>query len=302
MEAQAQFLVQLSTGFTSPSLLNPDNLNSTYNVRFSYSSIIRCRSSRSRSDADDPTSSERFRFNRQDDFYTDGDDFTFRNSSKQRVWWSDFDRNYDGDDDDWEPDEEDEFWIFKIFRTFGWMLPAIAVSSLLGTATGPNAIIMALAVPLGQSVFSLMLDKVWGSTSKSPKSRSKSKTKRKPFARAASNTKTRQGKKENEAGKTNDRYEAGNGRVSYQSWVVADDAPSKKGEKTDPIFGGWDELDKKARNYKVPNTTPRVPKIELPKKQKGKLSRTGRIRDTPLLLRLLIAVFPFLGSWTKLLF
>ncbi|KAH7571816.1 hypothetical protein JRO89_XS04G0148400 [Xanthoceras sorbifolium] len=273
MEAQAQFLVQLSTGFTSPSLLNPDNLNSTYNVRFSYSSIIRCRSSRSRSDADDPTSSERFRFNRQDDFYTDGDDFTFRNSSKQRI-----------------------------FRTFGWMLPAIAVSSLLGTATGPNAIIMALAVPLGQSVFSLMLDKVWGSTSKSPKSRSKSKTKRKPFARAASNTKTRQGKKENEAGKTNDRYEAGNGRVSYQSWVVADDAPSKKGEKTDPIFGGWDELDKKARNYKVPNTTPRVPKIELPKKQKGKLSRTGRIRDTPLLLRLLIAVFPFLGSWTKLLF
>lgn len=41
---------------------------------------------------------------------------------------------------------------------------------------------------------------------------------------------------------------------------------------------------------------------ELPKQQnKSKLSRTRRVRDTPLLLRLLIAVFPFLG-WVKLLF
>ncbi|TXG66136.1 hypothetical protein EZV62_007411 [Acer yangbiense] len=275
MGTQAQFLVQHSTAFTSPSpspsLLNPDK---TYNVTISHN-IIRCRSSRSRSDTD-PTSSPRFRFNQDQEFYTDGDDY-----SKQRVCLT----------------------ISFIFRAFGWMLPAIAVSSLLGTDVGPNAILMALAVPLGQSILSLMVDKVWGSTtSNSPKSRSKRKTKRKPFARAAANTKTRQGKKENEAGKTNESYEAGKGRETYQSWVVADDAPSKKSEKTGPRFGGWDELDKKARNYKVPNRTPRVPKNEMPKKQKGKLSRTGRIRDKPLLLRLLIAVFPFLGSWTKLLF
>ncbi|KAI9187077.1 hypothetical protein LWI28_024149 [Acer negundo] len=294
MGTQAQFLVQLSTAFTSPSLLNPDK---TYNVTISHN-IIRCRSSRSRSDTD-PTSSPRFRFNQDREFYTDGDDY-----SKQRVWWSDYDDDDDDDDDDdWDVDEQDEFWIFKIFRAFGWMLPAIAVSSLLGTDVGPNAILMALAVPLGQSILSLMVDKVWGSTtSNSPKSRSKRKTKRKPFARAAANTKTRQSRRENEAGKTNESYEARNGKESYQSWVVADDAPPKKSEKTGPRFGGWDELDKKARNYKVPNRTPRVPKNELPKRQKGILSRTGRIRDKPLLLRLLIAVFPFLGSWTKLLF
>lgn len=179
------------------------------------------------------------------------------------------------------------------------MLPAIGISLLLGT--GPNALLMAL-VPLGQSVLTLAFDKVWGRTSNSPKFRPR-KRKRKPFARASSkpfasastNTRTSQSKQESEAGKS---------RRSYQSWVVADGGLYEHRDKNGPRFGGWDELDKKVGNHKAPERSPGQMKNELPKQQKKvtKLSRTGRTRETPLMLRLLIAVFPFLGLWARLLF
>ncbi|KAJ0080474.1 hypothetical protein Patl1_23089 [Pistacia atlantica] len=180
----------------------------------------------------------------------------------------------------------------RILRAFGWIFPAIAISLLLGT--GPNAFLMALAVPLGQSLVSLAVDKVWGSASNKPKSRSRTKSRRKPFARATRNSKTSQVKQENEAGK---------GRGSYQSWVATDGGSYEKGGKSGPRFGGWDELDKKVGNEKAAKSSASQIENELPKHQKkGKLSRIGKMRDKPLLLRLLIAVFPFLGSWTKLLF
>ncbi|KAJ9169966.1 hypothetical protein P3X46_018105 [Hevea brasiliensis] len=54
---------------------------------------------------------------------------------------------------------------------------------------------------------------------------------------------------------------------------------------------------------KVPRETTRKKADELPKQQnKGKLSRTRSVRDTLLLLRLLIAVFPLLGSWQSYYF
>lgn len=173
------------------------------------------------------------------------------------------------------------------------MLPAIAIPLLLGTA--PNALFMAL-IPLGQSVLSLAFDKVWGRTGNIPKSRSRKRRKKKPFARPASNTKTSQSKQENGAV---------NGRRSYQSWVVGEGVSYEQCDKSGPRFGGWDDLDKKGENhgYKAAKKPPSQIKSEWPKQQKkGKLSRIGRIREKPLLLRLLIAVFPFLGSWTKLLF
>lgn len=180
--------------------------------------------------------------------------------------------------------------LLQVIKACGWMLPAIAVSLLLGT--GPNAFFMALAVPLGQTALSLVFDKVWGSPSGSPKPRPRTKTRKKPFARTTSRTKTSERKEENKAGE---------GKGSYQSWVVTDDGSYKKSAKREPRFGGWDELDRE--NHKVPKRTPTQKADGLPKQQnKGKLSRRGRARDTPLLLRLMIAVFPFLASWTKFLF
>ncbi|XP_002522008.2 uncharacterized protein LOC8258656 [Ricinus communis] len=237
----------------------------------------------------------RIRINLEDELYTDPDDdgfdeFGFGGTAKQRVWWSDndYDYNYDDDDDD---DVENEFWAFKVIRAFGWMVPAIGISLLLGT--GPNPFFMALAVPLGQTALSLVFDKVWGSASSRPKPRrrTRTRTRKKPFVRPASREETNKRKEENKTHK---------GNSSYQSWMASDSGSFKKGGKKVHKFGGWDELDD-AR--KVPREKPRQKEDELPKQQiKGKLSRTRRVRDRPLFLRLLIALFPFLGSWTRLLF
>ena len=172
-----------------------------------------------------------------------------------------------------------------MFRAFGWMLPAIAISMLLGT--GPNPLIMALALPLGQTAISLAIDRVWGRTSNRPKSRYQ--TKKKPFSRAARNTRMNEEKRGE-----NKNCE---GRETYKSWVGGAPDGSVKNSKTAPSFGGWDELEKEGAANKIPRRAP----DEQPRQQKkGKLSRR-RNREKPLLLRLLIAVFPFLGSWAKLL-
>lgn len=172
------------------------------------------------------------------------------------------------------------------------MFPAIAISLLLGT--GPNAFLMALAVPLGQSLVSLAVDRVWGSPSNRQKSRPRTKSRRKPFTRTTTNSKSSHVKQENEARK---------GKGNYQSWVATEGSSHEKGGKTGPRFGGWDELDKEVGNQKASKIPSSQIENEIPNQQKkDKLSRLGRMRDKPLLLRLLIAVFPFLGSWTKLLF
>ncbi|XP_057961637.1 uncharacterized protein LOC131153382 isoform X2 [Malania oleifera] len=222
----------------------------------------------------------RFRFIPKDEFVTDDEDdgygdCGFRSSAKQRVWWSE-------ESSDFEDDEE-------MLRAIGWMLPAIIISLVLGT--GSNALFMALALPLGQSALSLVIDKLWGSTSSSPRPRPT--TKKKPFARRASSSRTDEEKREENI---NTNREKG----SYRSWNSANDASVKKGAKTVPSYGGWDDLDKHSASKASERVQTR--RVDGPQRQqrKGKLSRR-RNRDAPLLLRLMLAVFPFLGFWTKLL-
>ncbi|KAF8023035.1 hypothetical protein BT93_F0507 [Corymbia citriodora subsp. variegata] len=227
-----------------------------------------------------------------DDDYDDDDDGAGAGAGarKQRVWWS----GYDDEGDGLEFEGDEEFWGFKVLRAFGWMFPAIAISLLLGT--GPNAFIMALAVPLGQTLLSLAFERVWGETSErdSWKPRPQAKTKKKPFVNPRSEGRKSGGKQENGSA---------NGRNAYQSWATTNASYSKAGSGGRPRFGGWDELDQKAGTREVPKPE-RSRKTYVPSKQskKGKFSRIGRVRETPLLVRLLIAAFPFLGFWTKLLF
>ncbi|GMI79131.1 hypothetical protein like AT3G04310 [Hibiscus trionum] len=273
------FLMLPSPPLTSLPLLN---LNKSLAITSTTNNLLRCNSTGF------PRTDGRSRFDPQSSNDEDGDDeFEFTSAAKQRVWWSDFD-DYD---DVWDLDEDDEFWVFKVFRAFGWMLPAIAMSLLLGT--GPNAFIMALAVPLGQSALSLVFNKVSGRTSKRWKSTPKRRTKKKQFTRAAANnTRTNKGK-----GETN---KTGEEKTSYSSWLNSDGGLRGKGGQRVPKYGGWDQLDDQVQTQKRATSrkgsgVPKQPK-------EGKFSRIGRVRDTPLLLRLLIAVFPFLGSWTRFLF
>ncbi|XP_058094911.1 uncharacterized protein LOC131240613 [Magnolia sinica] len=211
---------------------------------------------------------------------------------EKRKWWSDDDSSeFDEDNELFDEQPWDSIWIFKVFRSFGWLLPAIIISTLL--TTGPKAFLMALALPLGQSALSLAIDKVWGKTQDGPKR--KSKTKNKPFASATSNTKWRDDKESSDNGQAR----------GYQSWVATNDGVVEKGSsQRQPSFGGWDELDRRGESDKGPRRQPGRTTSRPPRPQpetKGKLTRRGKNSDVPLLLRLLIAVFPFLGSWTKFL-
>ncbi|KAI7980298.1 hypothetical protein LOK49_Contig170G00012 [Camellia lanceoleosa] len=301
--------LQFPRSATSPSSPQPLPILLTKNPR-----ILNNTSRRSTVYGDRHVGEKRFRFNLNDEFVTGDEDDGF--GAKKRVWWSD--DSIDIDDDD---DEEgfgvfgesiDASWVFKVLNAIGWMLPAIIISLLLGT--GPNTFFMALVLPIAQSAVSLVTDTFWGRSSGSTEAKRRTK-KKKPFARAENDIRMNGENKNTESGNIRENYarptsdtrmnrgdedaESGNVRENYQSWVAANDISTKTRDKRAPGFGGWDELDKRMGSYKIPKSAQSVNK---PKQQKkGKLSRRVRNRDTPLLLRLIIAVFPFLGSWTKLL-
>ncbi|KAL8529418.1 hypothetical protein ACS0TY_006739 [Phlomoides rotata] len=219
---------------------------------------------------------------------------SFRNTAKQRVWWSD---DLYAEDDE----EEDEGfgileasigfdWVFKVFRAFGWMIPAVIISFLMGT--GPNGIIMTLALPLAQSALSLATETLWERADETPRPRkSKRPSKKRPFAGAQ--RRTRVGKEEEIRSQT--RKEAGN----YKSWLEGNNASSKKKEMNGQDFGGWDELDRQVRADKEPRTTSVKQGDEPRKEERLKISRSPK-GDSQLFMRFLIAMFPFLGFWTKL--
>ncbi|KAM7488403.1 hypothetical protein LguiB_025887 [Lonicera macranthoides] len=202
------------------------------------------------------------------------------NSNSQDEDDDDDEDNYEkwSETEEWSKAAEkliDDIWIFKVFKSFGWMLPGIIFSFLL--ATGPKAFLMALALPLGQSAISLAFATIWGRKQKPPKHKAWAR-KKPPRERT-----TRKGKK---------------AKSDYESWVAENNGPVDNASEDMPNFGGWDELDRRAKfdmgsTKKSVNGTRRA--------QKSKMSRRDRKSEVPLLLRLMIALFPFLGSWTKML-
>ncbi|KZV44737.1 hypothetical protein F511_37830 [Dorcoceras hygrometricum] len=175
--------------------------------------------------------------------YDEEGDFGF----KKRVWWSDdFDGGDDVDDDD-DKGGHAGFgvqevsigfkWISKVLRSFGWMIPAVITSLVLGT--GIDSIFMALALPIAQSAFSLLTETLWKRSSDA--SRTKSKSKKKAPARAKSN----KGPRKTKESTTRNRPERRAG--DYTSWVASSNASAKTGKRDHRDFGGWDELDNHAK-------------------------------------------------------
>ncbi|XVE81971.1 hypothetical protein DITRI_Ditri15bG0109400 [Diplodiscus trichospermus] len=241
--------------------------------------------------------------------YATGD--STRNRRRRRKWDSNaetiraksFRFNPQNDDDDEEEDDGydeemassvileeaiDNIWILKVFKSFGWTLPVILISLLF--ATGPKAFLMALAVPFGQSAITLAFQKLFG--------RSQSKRKRKARVRKKTKKGTRstaRNVKMDEA--VNDGQTRRKGTKDYQSWVVSDDGSVNEDDQGATSFGGWDELDEMG-STRMSSTVASGSKRTT--NENGNLSMKESKREEPLLLRLLIAVFPFLGSWTKL--
>nr|KYP56567.1 hypothetical protein KK1_002810 [Cajanus cajan] len=169
----------------------------------------------------------------------------------------------------------------QIFKSYGWTLPVILASWLL--ASGPKAFLMALVLPLGQSALALAFEKLWGQPESKPKR--KNTTRRKPRRSARVEEEPEQNQKT---------------RKGYQSWVVENNGSVDSGGRGEAqtSFGGWDDLERSrpaTKSSRSMNGSQRKPM------EGGRLSRRERKSDTPLLLRLLIAIFPFLGTWTKML-
>ncbi|KAM2039325.1 hypothetical protein ACFX1T_012780 [Malus domestica] len=204
--------------------------------------------------------------------------------TNKRRWWSDESSEMEEESSGGIlEDAIDSFWILKVFKSYGWAFPAIIASLLL--STGPKAFLMALALPLGQSAFSLLFEKLWGRTRSRPKHKSRTRRRRKPFASSFGNAKTDDKERYVEDQETSDRS------MGYQSWVVGNDTSADDSGREASSLGGWDDLERMESARRQSRRKPMG---------KGKLSRRERNSDTPLLLRLLIAVFPFLGTWTKM--
>ncbi|KAG7026129.1 hypothetical protein SDJN02_12628 [Cucurbita argyrosperma subsp. argyrosperma] len=212
----------------------------------------------------------------------------------RRRWWSDepapeFDEEPSGVLDD----VIDSVWIFKVFKSYGWALPPIIISLLLNS--GPKAFLMALAFPLGQSIISLALEKLWGAPERRPKRRTRTKTRKRPFY----STERRRVKEEEEEEEEAQGNGLGKGKMGYgyQSWEVGNNGGEvRKESRSGTNFGGWEDLDGVESGVRRKKKSSSSSSME-----NGKLSWREKKSDTPLLLRLLIAVFPFLGSWTRML-
>ncbi|KAL9248173.1 hypothetical protein vseg_021526 [Gypsophila vaccaria] len=237
---------------------------------------------------------------------------------KRGNWWDDDDDEDDDDDDD----DEDEFffweennqidWIFKVVSIFGWMVPAIVISTLLGTGTnsliGTNSLVMALILPLGQTALSLVMDRLGESPASNSSPRNKSRSRRRPRPKNRSNSDNPFVRNTNGNWRNADardvRSRTSPGRGGYQSWRSANNSSGNKGGESGSRFGGWDELDEQVgttTNFPREAQNREVNGVQRRDVGSSKLSKR-RNGDQPLLLRLLIAVFPLLGSWTRFLF
>ncbi|XP_062108986.1 uncharacterized protein LOC133819699 [Humulus lupulus] len=227
-----------------------------------------------------------FRGKRDEDEYRDEEEYEegFYKGNKRR-WWSDESPEMEEGPGILE-EAIDSLWILKVFKSYGWMLPVIFASWLL--ASGPKAFLMALAIPLAQSALAFAFDKLWGKSKSKPKRR-RARVRKRQSASTVTDTESEREEDEDQ--------EPRRQKMGYQSWVVGDEVPVDKGGQNENSFGGWDDLERAksaARPSRMRGGSGRTAT------DKGKLGRRERKSDTPLLLRLLIAFFPFLGSWTKM--
>ena len=163
--------------------------------------------------------------------------------------------------------------ILQMFKAYGYLLPAIIASLLL--ASGPKAFLMALALPLGQSAISFAIDKIYGTRG---------------YAGGAQRQRRRPRRQQRWPRRQNSpppEPPPKRKASSFSTFRRPAEEKSAAGEGSD--YAGWDKF--------YPTQATPMPLEE----RKGKLSKRERGGEVPLLLRLVISVFPFLGSWMRIL-
>ncbi|KAG5401903.1 hypothetical protein IGI04_016510 [Brassica rapa subsp. trilocularis] len=202
-----------------------------------------------------------------------------RGRKRRQLWEELLKDNVEEDDDDdvdggngkidlWKILEEivDNVWILKAFKSYGYLLPFILLS--LFFSTGPKAFLISLGVAIGPSLLFLAFQKVIGWDK-----------------RRRTSTASQFGiDMEGEERRSRVRYSPSQVRNSGSAGMASN-------------FGGWDELEGPGTVSQQPRTEPR----RKPMKKRKKIRREEAAEAQPLLLRLLVSLFPFLSSYTNML-
>uniref|UniRef100_A0A7N0TT68 Uncharacterized protein n=2 Tax=Kalanchoe fedtschenkoi TaxID=63787 RepID=A0A7N0TT68_KALFE len=226
----------------------------------------------------------------------------------------------DDDDDDLEELEDDQSWIeqgsgfldeainnifiFKVLKSYGWLLPFILISQLL--VSGPKAFLLALGLAIGLSLIVYAFQNLFAETQSSPDRKLKRK-KRSYTATRGSNVYTQP-----------DKATRSSRKGSTVPLSSRNNNPVGKRVQGN-TFGGWDELDEvvdymeepvkrhdriNIEVNKVVDSSAETVKTPDQTKVRSELNRMNRslreMNRAPLLLRFLIAAFPFLSSWIKI--
>ncbi|KAF8108811.1 hypothetical protein N665_0104s0126 [Sinapis alba] len=198
-----------------------------------------------------------------------------RGRKRQQLWEELLEDNVEDDDDDnddngkidlWKILEEivDNVWILKAFKSYGYLLPFILLS--LFFSTGPKAFLISLGVAIVPSLLFLAFQKLVGWD------------------------KRRRRSMVNQIGLGME--EERRSRVRYRPSQVRNSGSARMASN----FGGWDELEGLGTVPEQPRTEPKRKPVK-----KRKKIRREEAAETPLLLRLLVSLFPFLSSYTNML-
>lgn len=290
-----------------------------------------CRSSRRSSSSSRSRSSSWFSSNAENPGPGTGDD----NRTSSRRWWSD-------DQFDVEEEEEEEFgsegsfgsaremfnepWFTKVFRVYGYVLPVLLASMLV--TTGPQAFLVAMAIPLAQSVLSFAISKI-GSFGRRRRDEEEYDDDGYYSDYVSGGWET----EEQYSSNSSSTYRGGDSSTSssrYQQQQQKESADSEPTAESGDIngttgtaarsesgsigFGGWDELeggDRRSSGRSRARASPagtaiaggavRTSRPPATRRRRSRGAAAARYGQAPLPMRLLIALFPFLGSWFRIM-
>ncbi|XP_073308426.1 uncharacterized protein [Primulina huaijiensis] len=180
----------------------------------------------------------------------------------------------------------DSIWILKVFRSFGWMLPPIILFLLL--ENGLKAFLMALALPVGQSTLAFAFQRI-RNVGKNKSTRNTNTKKRRYRSRASRKVKPEEA-----------RIWAGSqGEIKRKkenpSWFSKNDVLQYNMDNKIANYGGWDEIETGGQPSIGSSRSPaqKLSGSQAIDKEKSELSWRSSESGTPLLLRLLVTIFPF---------
>nr|XP_051198152.1 stress protein DDR48-like [Lolium perenne] len=284
-----------------------------------------------------------------------------QSTGSRRRWWSDEAQFDDNDEEEFEENEEegfsfgggsaswsqafDEPWFTKASRAYGYVLPVVLVSML--AASGPQAFLMAMAIPLAQSAVSLAIrafsnTSSWGRRNQEEYdddyySDYRSSGWEEPEQEEYSNTSSAKYKDSSRSRSQQQQPWAKGGKSEDAEPTVGSDntdsaSSSNNTDKSGSSagFGGWDELDagndvqyrSSGSSRRSAGASPAADKASAAatgggggaarsmrrrrpqperRRPRSRAAAAARYRQSPLFMRLLVALFPFLGSWFRIM-